>query len=290
MSTTLATKINNKNYLLDLTGKQLTFLDTRFYLSPKGNYLPSVTTVLEAYPKSAAFYDWLKKNGEDADEIRDEAGRRGSVVHGLTERYDNGEEVSLMDENGYIAYKLGDWAMFEKYVQFRTRFPFEVEFVEMNIVSDVLGIGGTIDRVINFEGKKILVDIKTSNTIYPSYWLQLAAYERMLFTEAGIRVDDVAILWLNAKTKTDGKKGTYQGNGYQMLFRGTDSAKDWRLFQATLSLWNAENEGSKPREMSYSLSHKRGKSALEHAMPTLLEDYKEAEGKLIVKEIVKAAK
>lgn len=250
------TKVGNKNYRLDLTGKQLTFLDSRFYLTDAGTYLPSVSSILECYPKSASFYEWLKKNGEDADAIRDEAGRRGSVVHGLTERFDNGEEVALMDADGFIGYKLGDWLMFERYVEFRRRFPFTIIETEMNIVSDILGFAGTLDRVVEFEGRKILVDVKTSNTIYPSYWLQLAAYEKLLAQEAKIVVDDVAILWLNAKTLTDGKKGTCQGKGYQMIFRGEDSIKDWNLFQATQKLWNAENGNSKPREMVYQLSHK----------------------------------
>jgi hypothetical protein len=254
-------KVQNKNFRLDLTGKQLTFLDTRFYLSQAGNYLPSVTTILEAYPKSAQFYDWIKKNGEDADAIRDEAGRRGSVVHGLSERYDNGEEVSLMNQDGFIDFKLGDWAMFERYVEFRNRFPeFEIEATEMNVVSDALGIGGTIDRLFTWlqpkTKKRILVDIKTSNTIWPSYWLQLSGYEKMLLTEAGIECDDVAILWLNSKTRTEGKKGDYQGKGYQLIFRGEDSKKDWELFKATQALWIAENGNQKPREMSYQLSHK----------------------------------
>jgi hypothetical protein len=250
------TKIASKNYRLDLATRQLTFLDSRWYTTEGGGYVPSVTTILECYPKSASFYEWLKKNGEESDTIRDEAGRRGSIVHGLTEQFDNGEEVSLMDSEGYIGYKLSEWSMFEKYVEFRRRFPFTILETEMNIVSEILGFAGTLDRVIEFEGRKILVDIKTSNTIYPSYWLQLAAYEKLLSTEAKITVDDVAILWPNAKTLTEGKKGTYQGKGYQLIFRGEDSIKDWNLFQATQKLWQAENGTSKPREMVYQLSHK----------------------------------
>jgi hypothetical protein len=249
-------KERNKNYQVDLQARQLTFLDNRFYLTAAGNYLPSVSTILEAYPKSAAFYDWLKKNGEESDTIRDEAGRRGSVVHKLTEEYDLGLEVELMDANGYIAYKLNEWAMFERFVQFRKRFPMEIMHSEMNLCSDQLGFAGTLDRVVSFEGKTILIDIKTSNTIYPSYWLQLAAYEKLLAIEAGIQVDDSAILWLNAKTKTEGKKGTYQGEGYQLILRGEDSTKDYTLFEATKQLWLAENGNAKPRQTSYQLSHK----------------------------------
>ncbi len=50
----------------------------------------------------------------------------------------------------------------------------------MNVISELMGYAGTLDRIINLNGKRILVDIKTSNAIYDSYWLQLAAYRRLL--------------------------------------------------------------------------------------------------------------
>lgn len=243
----------NKNLLIN--GNQLTFLDNRFYLSESGNMWPSVTTVNECYPKGFAYFEWLKKHGEDADEIRDEAGRRGSVVHKLTEDYDNGIEVTLLDDNGYIGYKLIEWKMFERYVQFRDRFSTFVIHNELNLVSDQYKIGGTVDRIMKVDDKVLLVDIKTSNFISQHYWLQVAAYRKMA-EEKNIKVDAVAILWLNAKTKTDGKPGSYQGQGYQLIIR-EDTEKDWQLFQATYKLWFAEYGDMKPKSTSYSLTHKR---------------------------------
>jgi hypothetical protein len=238
-----------------INNKQLTFLDSRFYATEDGGYVPSVTTILECYPKGAAYYNWLKENGKDADEIRDEAGRRGSVVHKLTELYDAGYEVNLVNPQGQIEYKLNEWAMFERYVEFRKRFQFVTDCIELNIISKDLGYAGTIDRIIDMNGKKILLDIKTSNAIYPSYWLQLAAYRSLLMYAAGIRVDKVAILWLNAKTRTEGKKDDVQGIGWQMLER-EDSSKDLQLFNATHNLWQAENATSKPKSLTYQISHK----------------------------------
>lgn len=242
------------NYSLDTEKKQITFLDARFYMSEAGP-LPSVTTILDAYPKGPEYYAWLKKVGEDSDQVRDEAGRRGSRVHKLTEQYDAGEEIKLMDDNGFISMKLSEWAMFERYVQFRDRHKFEILMSEQTMICPSLGIAGTLDRLININGKKVLVDIKTSNAIYPSYWLQLAAYEKMLFVELGIEVDEVAILWLNAKTKTDGKNRAIQGKGWQLVFGEGDREKQWSLFQSTQQLWNDLNEDLKPRELSYNLSY-----------------------------------
>lgn len=249
-------KIGMRNALVDLPQNRVTFLDARFYqLGEK--FIPSVTTILEAYPKGAAYYEWLKKNGEDSDAIRDEAGRRGSLVHELTERYEKGIEVSLFNENGGIDYKLSEWAMFERFVEFTKRFPYNINYSEQNFISEELGYAGTIDRIVEMEGKTILLDIKTSNAIYPSYWLQLAAYKELVeFSLSQRFIDQVAILWLNAKTRTDGKKGDIQGAGWQMV-RRDDTAKDFELFKATQKLWLAENEGSAPRQTTYSLIHKK---------------------------------
>lgn len=237
-----------------INNKQLTLLDARFYDAGNGNYVPSITTILEAYPKGAAYFNWLKENGKDADEIRDEAGRRGSVVHKLTEMYDAGEEVCLVNPTGSIDYKLNEWAMFERYVEFRKRFNFRTISIELNIISKELGYAGTLDRVITLDGKTILLDIKTSNAIYPSYWLQLAAYRSLLLNSLGKQVDSVAILWLNAKTRTEGKKGDIQGYGWQLITK-EDTSKDLDLFNATHQLWIAENGTIKPKQLTYQITH-----------------------------------
>lgn len=249
-------KIGIRNALVDLPQNRVTFLDARFYqLGEK--FIPSVTTILEAYPKGPQYYEWLKKMGEDSDSIRDEAGRRGSVVHDLTERYERGEEVSLFNDIGGIDYKLSEWAMFERFVEFTKRFEYKIAYSEQNFISEELGYAGTIDRVIEMDGKLILVDIKTSNAIYPSYWLQLAAYKQLIEFSLGQNfIDEVAIMWLNAKTRTDGKKGDIQGAGWQMV-RRTDTEKDFDLFKATHQLWLAENAGMAPKQTSYSLIHKK---------------------------------
>lgn len=256
-------QLHNSNVIVDFHSQQLTFLDQRFYRTPSGGFVPSVTTILDAYPKTPDYYAWLKKMGEDSDTIRDEAGRRGSVVHKLTELYDAGEEVCLIDESGRINYSTIEWAMFTRYVDFIGRYAPNVIHSELNLMSDELGFAGTMDRVIMLDdGRVIMVDIKTSNAIYPSYWLQLAAYRELLKEAQGEDIiDDVAILWLNAKTRTEGRNGAIQGIGWQLLIRDrAEVAKDWELFKATKTLWLAQNEDLKPRNISYQLKFKKNGS------------------------------
>lgn len=256
----IITKIGGGNYSIDRPNNRIDFLDTRFYITESGAYVPSVTTILECYPKTKEFYDWIKKHGEDADNIRDEAGRRGSVVHGLTEKYDKGEEVTLMDANGNIDYKLFEWNCFEKYVEFRRRFECEIHAIECTMSSDKLGTAGTMDRDITLmiNKKRLLLDIKTSNNIWDEYWIQLTAYQKLAkaVNNDQDRFDGRAILWLNAKTKTDGKKDAIQGKGWQLLIDETDVEEDWKKFLATQTLWLARNGSMQPRQTSYQLSHK----------------------------------
>jgi hypothetical protein len=237
---------------------QLTFVDGRFYHDEDGNYFPSATTLLEAYPKPYQLIQWMKEMGSKADEIRDNAGRRGSTVHQLTEDYDHGMDCTLLDDNGRPKYSLEEWNMFERYVEFSENHKPEHIMIEQTIVSNKLKFAGTLDRVCIIDGKRYLLDIKTSNGIYNSYWLQLAAYKELYLgiAEDMAPIEGVAILWLNAKTRTHGKNGVVQGPGWQMVTKD-DTAPDWSLFKAVQQLWNAEHENDKPREFSYQLSHKK---------------------------------
>lgn len=245
------------NYIINTNTKQLTFLDGRYYWTEDGQFVPSVTTILEAYPKEASYYMWLKSVGQDADNIRDEAGRRGSTVHAMTEAYDAGAVVSLLTEEGHLGYKVGEWAMFERYVEFCNRFSPKILMSEQNFVNPDLGYAGTIDRIMEIGGKRYLVDIKTSNTIYASYWLQLAAYRRLV-EEQGVFVDYVAILWLNAKTRTNGKPGDMQGEGWQMVVKEVmDTVEDANLFEHTRTLWKAQNGLQKPKKATYQFTHQK---------------------------------
>jgi hypothetical protein len=246
-----------KKFNLDLDKGRIEFIDSRFYKTPNG-FVPSVTTILEAFPKDASYFKWLKDVGKDADEIRDEAGRRGSIVHELTEQYDIGEECTFVSKNGNPQYKMLEWSMFERYVDFSTTHNPEIMALEMHFASDDNGYAGTLDRIIKLNGKFVLLDIKTSNAIYPSYWLQLAAYYALYSEVYPDPIDEVAILWLNAKTRTNGKNGAIQGHGWQLITKSMEELKDdYTLFLATHKLWLSMNKDIKPKQLSYQISHKK---------------------------------
>lgn len=257
------TKIGASNYLVDEESGRISFLDARFYRD--GDHaVPSVTTILDAYPKGHAFYEWLKKNGQDSDTIRDEAGKRGSIVHELTERIDKGGTVNLMNEDGSPLYKLSEWAMLTRYMDFRKRFPAEVYGIELNIASKELGYGGTLDRLMVIDGQLYLIDIKTSAQVWPHFWLQLAAYWRLLI-ETGTIANllptqymqhdiKLAVLHLNSKHRGP-KEDNMQGKGWALVEQERDTLHYLDLFNKTRALWLAENGDMAPSVISYQLTH-----------------------------------
>lgn len=255
-----------------VSGNQLTFVDQRFYFNDQNQFVPSVSTILEAYPKGPEFYKWLKETGEDSDRIRDAAGDKGSNVHHMTEQYDKGLQVSLLDESGKQTWSVQEWAMMARYAEFRQQVwsSMEINQIEMNVVDFDLGYAGTLDRLVNLKGKKMILDIKTSNAVYQSYWLQLAAYKALFEKQSGIAVDGVGIVWLNAKTRGT-QPNKIQGNGWQLLTKD-DTSDDMDLFNATRKLWLAQNKNVVPREISYQLTYENTTHSNSHQVAGVTEE------------------
>lgn len=248
------------HYIIDPENNRIEFSDNRFYACGDGKYVPSSTTLLEAYPKGAAYYEWLKRVGQDADELRDDAGRRGSVVHNLTEQLDRGQEVIGAVVGEGPLYRMSEWAMLERYVEFRKRFSPVIEEIELRLVSESLGYAGTLDRIMVIDGRRYIVDIKTSNALYDHYWLQIASYWNLWQSIKKVDADiaattKLAVLWLNAKTRGDGRGDAIQGAGWQLVEAPDDHETLLDLFEGTAALWHRVNKNWKPRNLSYSLKH-----------------------------------
>ena len=57
--------------------------------------------------------------------------------------------------------------------------------------------GGTYDLLLKIGNDTVLVDFKTSNHVGYKYWLQLAAYSKILKEEENVNVDGLIILQLD---------------------------------------------------------------------------------------------
>lgn len=235
--------------------QQITVLDNRFYTNDNKSYYPSVTTILEVYPKGFGFEQFLKDVGSNAKEIVERAAEQGSKVHAATEHLHTGSPLKWADEEGKPIYTLKEWEMILKFKAFWDKYKPELIANEKSFCSESLGFGGTLDRVIMLAGVRFLVDIKTSNYLHKSHELQLAAYAT-LWNELNPSqpIEQTAILWLNASTrteKTDLEKHIYQGSGWQLKCFDRHYTDSFRIFQHTHALWKEENPVYKPLNQIY---------------------------------------
>ena len=60
--------------------KQINILDQRFYMRNE-EYYPSVSNILNMFPKDQYYYSWLKEVGNNADIIVAKASLEGRQVH-----------------------------------------------------------------------------------------------------------------------------------------------------------------------------------------------------------------
>ena len=102
---------------VDEQGKQVNFLDSRFYKRNE-HYYPSVTSILQYFPKGKFFENWLKDVGHNADIIVRKSADEGTQTHSLIERYLIGEQLNWLDDYGNATCSLNVWQMLLKFVEF----------------------------------------------------------------------------------------------------------------------------------------------------------------------------
>ncbi len=142
--------------------------------------LPSVTTILQATQspeKKAILAKWKQKVGEKkADEIRDTAAARGTVMHRIIEGYITGDGHADLSPMGQAAGLMGQ-TIFKEGLKGRMD---EVWGSEITLYYPGLYAGAT-DLVGVYEGREAIIDFKQSNKPKRREWIedyftQMAAY------------------------------------------------------------------------------------------------------------------
>lgn len=232
--------------------EQINFLDERFYTLDGNIFYPSVTTVLEVYPKGYGYLQWLKDLGNNADEVVRRAGEQGSKVHDAIDQYLKGFSVHWADSEGRTNYTLEEWQMILRFVEFWETHEPIILANESKLVSESLGLGGTIDIVCEINGEIWLIDAKTSNAIHTSYELQIAAYAEMWNQLNPQPIDRTGIMWLKAQTRGADKTGKkIQGEGWQLKEFDRHYTEAFKVFQHCHAIWKEENPTYKPKNMMY---------------------------------------
>lgn len=239
-----------KNTLdIDHESKRISFLDKRYY-KKDGKYYPSITTILQYFPKGKFFEDWLKQVGNNADFIAKQSAEEGTQTHDLIEKYLEGKELFFLDENGNAMYSTHVWKMFLKFVDFWTTYKPKLIESEHHLISNKYKIAGTCDLIVELNGELWLLDIKTSNSLHNSYDLQIAAYVQCwndLYPERPIH--RAGLIWLKSnKHKASKKSNKIQGNGWELYESPRSIKHNWSLFKLIYRLYKLENPKENPYE------------------------------------------
>ena len=224
--------------------KQVNVLDSRFYRR-EGNYYPSVTSVLNYFPKNQFFHSWLKDVGHNSDIIASKAAGEGTQVHTAVDNFLNGQEITWIDEFGNAKYNLDVWRMILRFADFWNTHKPELIATEYHLFSDVHKYAGTADLVVRLFDNIWLLDLKTSNSLHTSYDLQLAAYAQAWNETHDEKVTHTGILWVKANTRSEGKGDKIQGKGWELKMVN-DIEKNFTMFKNIYEIYTLENPNFKP--------------------------------------------
>ena len=163
---------------------------------------------------------------------------RGRAVHKATEEHDREptwkpavekpwrpEWVGPVPVNSSLVPYLDAWK------QFLADTKFEIHAIEQQVYSRKYNYAGVLDRLGVLNGKRCVIDIKTTAAISPQVGVQLAAYQQAVNEE----------LVAPTRTKIGGYHKRFacqlRRNGTYRLEEFTDAA-DWSVFLALLTVHN----------------------------------------------------
>jgi genome maintenance exonuclease 1 len=163
--------------------------DGRLYETPSGKRYPSVTTVTGLLGKEAIIA-WRNRVGnEEANRISTKAAKRGTRVHSLCETYLNNEHVepNLVDYETWVEI-LPELKKIDN-----------VCALESPLYSDHLEVAGTVDCIAEYNGKKAVIDFKTSARMKSrddihGYFMQCSAYAVAFEERTGVSVPNLIII------------------------------------------------------------------------------------------------
>lgn len=144
----------------------------------------------------------------------------GTAVHKATELHDLGEldEDSVAD---VVRPYLDAW------IRLRRETKLEILGMEKRVYHPAHRYCGTYDRLVKFDGRRCMWDLKTG-AMYPSYGPQTAAYKNAEEKESGKRIEGRHTIELR-------DDGTYR-------IHEMKDPDDWAVFLSCLTLYNFRNK------------------------------------------------
>lgn len=164
----------------------------RYYISPNGKKLPSVTTVLGHFKKKQ-ISEWRARVGDDqANRISTRASVRGTKFHNMMEKY-------LMNESNLFEGVMPDMKQAFHDVKEAIDKIDNIHYIEGQMFSERLGLAGRTDCIGEYDGVLSIIDFKTSLKPKKKEWIenyfeQGTAYAMMYEELVGNPIDNIVII------------------------------------------------------------------------------------------------
>ncbi len=200
------------------------------YKTSDGRRVPGTTTITGMLnkPTLVSWANRLGLEGIDSSKYVDAAAEIGTAAHRMIECYFTGDTFEKEMYSPH-ALSLAENSMISFY-EWADRHEIEVQGTEMQLTSDTLLYGGTIDCLCTIDGVPTLLDFKTSKAIYDEHFIQLAAY-RALLEEAGHPVERCRIL----------RVGRDETEGFEERTI-IDTSKHFEIFEHLLKVYYLRRE------------------------------------------------
>ncbi len=152
------------------------------YRLKNGKRVSGVTTIINgnlAWNKQPLMY-WAWNEGKEGRDFRktaEEAAPSGTIAHAMIEKDLHGEVYTPASN---IPKEIIDKAetSFLAYLEFKDVVGLKAVHTELSLVSEMWKFGGTID-VATIKKVPAIVDLKTSNGVYPDHKIQVSAYGQL---------------------------------------------------------------------------------------------------------------
>lgn len=165
----------------------------RYYVTPNGKKLPSVTTVLGHFKKQSII-EWRNRIGHaEAQKISTRASIRGTKFHSLLEKYiSNDHSLLLEDVMPDMRQAFNDIRPTIDRID-------NIHYIESPLWSERLGLAGRTDVIAEFDGMLSIIDFKTSLKEKKEEWIdnyfeQGTAYSLMYKERIGIPINQIVII------------------------------------------------------------------------------------------------
>jgi hypothetical protein len=137
----------------------------RFYITPNGVKLPSVTTVLSHFKKKSLI-EWRNRVGNtEADLIMNRAATRGTKFHNMMEAY-------LSNKEGFLEGVMPDMKQSFRDMHETLDLIDNIRYIESPLYSEKLGVAGRTDCIAEFAGIPSIIDFKTSRNEKKVEWIE----------------------------------------------------------------------------------------------------------------------